>query len=1094
MLEATLFAHRLDIHLLHKPLIDQSTHIPLLDLFGFLGQDWLISMRTAKNYFKPSLWGSPGKNWPDHAVERAADHVAGSVIRLSLVWLVLLVGSLAPVQGIIAAEPQERFLERLREEGLFDLALIYLEDLSKKPTLSAEFKSVIDLERALLYFQAANQLPLKSTERGQKLNETEAALKRFLESQPKHPRRSEARLKLGGLYQLRAQEALAIAGAVEGSRDIPEAIDFFNQAHELFENTITELAQVEAQVRGDRIDASDPAQVAFRDRVRRELREAQLLSAKSVEDRGRSRGQDNPQRKQDLEASRQMYSDLISKEQSMIGIRNYAIFYRSGVFQALEQTDDAIDGYLRIIDLEGVEVLRPLQTESMTQLIRVLGQQGKYELAAERAERWLGRLNNEEKASSEGVALQMELARTRIAWARELRNTDPENRQSSRMERSTRTELRSLLRIPGPHGDQVKQLLAELGLEREETEQNADLPKVADLGQALDEAQIRIDDADAIAVNLAIVEDRLDNSQTEPSERESLSEQRDQLGESADRKRQQALQLLRDGLQLVDRQSDDRSQLFRARLKSAYLLLKLEQYSDAIAVGEFLCRTTPGTPEGLNAASIVLFGYSELLQAEGADQRLILEQLAPFAEHLVANWPQSTEAAKASSALTQMAVMSKDWERAERYLEGLPESQSASAQRYFELGAALYDQYLRTLSDESAREEDLVELRQRSSRWLQQAADGMGQDQSELALNVAVALASLKLAENQPQAAAEILIRGQNAPLKWLESKKEQLPQLLVMDAYRTAIRVLAAQVASEGADGGSIADEMQVLVVRLQETAQKSEDTANRLPGILASIARDMKEKLSQIGQPQRRAQFAEVVLLVLAEAAKSDSFATQYWAASAMISIAEELEAQAEGRTSAEKSYGQAADLLMEMIQRAAREPQWVQPETISLQLKVLLAKASEGAGDTRTAILTYGEILDENENLLDIQIRVARVLQKLGAENPTRYDSAILGGRPNPNTGNNVFWGWGKIGQVTSRRMQDFADQFFESRFQLAVCRYQKAVGLQDKEARSAELTRAERVLMETISLYPSLGGAEDLKRYNALAKRIQKELGN
>ena len=90
-----------------------------------------------------------------------------------------------------AAEPHQRFVERLLDERFFDLALLYLQDVEQRPDLDAEFRQVVDLERALLYFQSAASLPPKSPQRAQRLEQAEQSLKSFIQSHPQHPRRSE---------------------------------------------------------------------------------------------------------------------------------------------------------------------------------------------------------------------------------------------------------------------------------------------------------------------------------------------------------------------------------------------------------------------------------------------------------------------------------------------------------------------------------------------------------------------------------------------------------------------------------------------------------------------------------------------------------------------------------------------------------------------------------------------------------------------------------------------------------------------------------------------------------------------------------------
>lgn len=984
-----------------------------------------------------------------------------------------------------AAEPFEKFLARMREEKQFELALLYLEDIEKRPDVDKEFKQVIDLERALLYSQSASFLPRSSAQRVEQLNQTETALNRFVESQLEHPRRSEARLKLGGLLQLRAEEALTKTG-VDGQQDIAEAVQFYDQAHQLYESIIAELVDKEASLRGGRTDTTDPKQVANRDRVISELREAQLLSARSVENRGRSRANSNPDRVADLQQAKKMFTELYNKEKSLIAIRSFALFYRSGIYQSLGQPDDAIDGYQRIVDLENIDVLRPLQTEAVTELSKVLAAEGKYELAIERATRWLDGLQNVEKASSEGMSLGLELAKIRIDYLEKLRADDPNDRNIVRMSREVRDFLRAMLRTPGPYQDRIKALMGKLGVDGPDSDtQNAKLPVVKNLTEALSECQARIDDADSLGSNLDTLNERLKSGQLLPDEVPAVEQQRDEVQQRVDGLYQQALTLIRNGLDLFNRDSDDRTELNKARRHLAYLLLQLKQPQEAIVIGEFLSRTAPATPQGLNAARIVLNGYSELIQDGKNDQLRLLKELAPFAEFLVVNWPQSSEAASVSSALTQMAVLSKDWESAERYLQIVPDSDPAIASHYFQLGAALFDQYQGLQKQVSPDPHELDALRERAIKWLRLSAQKVDPQNWNLQLGVNNALALLLLSKDQVDEADQALISGDTAPLHWLSSKVDQVSQDSALDACRTAIRIVAAKVALRGMNASEAAQSMQSFVNLLQSIAARTVDGQKKLQSIFASIARDMKEKLSLIKEPEKRTQVAEVVLLVLSEAAKSDSFSTQYWAASSILSIADQLSSKA--------AFQAAIDLLSKMNQTATQQPQWAQPDGAQLQLRIMLARAAEGTEDFRTALLTYGQILDDNENLLDAQISVARLLQKMGSENPTRLNNAILGGRPRPKTGKNVFWGWGKISQVTARKMENYSQQFFESRYQLANCRWMLASSLTDASAKNAELARAERALNETYSLYPALGGPDDVQRFEALLKKIQQELG-
>ncbi len=999
----------------------------------------------------------------------------------------------------LAAEPYETFLGKLRDEKFFDLALVYLEDIAQRRNLDPEFSQAIELEKALLQVQAADFIPSKSPLRAEKLNLAEQLLKRFVESQPNHPRCGEAKIKLGGLLQLRAQEALTSAGVwfstdaatlAQQHAEVPDAIRYFDEAHKLFEGTIAELSKIEESLKGDRVDPNDEKQVLYRERVRQDLREAQLHSAKAVAERGLSRATTSGEQKADLELARQMFSDLYTKEQVLLGIRFYALFYRGQILYRLGQPEDAIDGYLRIIDQQGIDALRPLQTDTVTELIRVLASEGKFEAAVDKAETWIQGLRGDEQSMAEVSDLKLEYAKLRVAWIESLKAADPSDNSIAKLQRATRDDLRSLLRQGGPNSEQVSQLLGQLGFEKPDSNASTDLPKVQDLNLAIQEAQSRIDNTEAIAVNIGVFNGQLARDDLAETEKGTIQTQLDELQAEVKQNLEQALVIVREGLR-VAKSSDDRAQLFQARFQLAFVLLKLGQNREAIVVSEFISRTAPGTPQGLNAARVVLGAYSQLMRENNADSVGLMTEVAPFAEYLIASWPQSAEAASASNALVQLAVQSKDWDLAEKYLQRLPESDPNSAKLYWQFGGALYDQFVNSQADSAVTQEQRNSLRVRADRWLQLAAKNIVSDDLQAALNVASSLAALKLAEGDISQASSILLSGDGAPLRRLESDRAAVSQDTALAAYRTALQIVSAQVADGEINAQVASAEIQRYVTELQKVASANEEGQKKLPAIFASIARDLKDKLGTLDQPKKRSEFSNVVTLVMKEAAKSEMFGTQYWAASSLLSIAEEIATQ--DKAAADPIFESAASLLKQMSQTAKQRPDWVQPESADLQLKLLLAQACEGAGDFRTALQTYGDILDQNENLLDIQMRVAKALQEWATGQPARFEAAIKGARPNAKTGNNIFWGWGKIGQVTSRKMEDFSPQFFEARYQLAWCQLQLAGSKADQAAKTSELSRAERTLTETLALYPNLGSADDRHRYDGLMKTIRKELG-
>ncbi len=1000
--------------------------------------------------------------------------------------LILCVG-LWPVCGQ-AEEQYQRFLQKLRDEQLFDLALVYLDELTQQTGVSESFKEDIELERGTLLYQSAALLAANSPARVEKLDAAEAALRLFLAEKKDHPRRSDARTRLGELLLTRAEESKSTFSGEAGA-EIPEAIKFYEEAHLLFEAAVQELAEQLKQLEGNRVDPNDSAKVAYRQKLRQEIRHAQLLSAKAVEERGRSRAEQSPQRRQDLEQAVAQFSDLYSKEQRLVGIRNYALFYRSGIHASLDKQDDAVDGYQRIVDLEGVDELRPLQANALTELLKLLAAQGKHPLAVDRAGKWLAGLRPDERRSAETIALQLELARVSLAWAKLLREKDAGDRTADRLVRDARSDLRSLLRTAGPHLDATRELLAELGVEP--TPQNSsEVPQVKDFSEALAEAQKRLDQADTDSINVAVLEGKLAEPDLDPQEKAAVTQQLQSLRELVATTREQSLQLLRQGLRLFDK-DDERSQLFEARFRIAFLLLRLDRPWDAMVVGDFLARTNPGSEQGLRAAAVTLASFSALLDQAGGDKSSITDQLEPFAEYLVASWPQSTEAAAAAAALAQLAIINKDWDRAETYLQMVPASTGNLSKRR-DLGVSLYIEYLREKRDAGQENEATKSLRERATKWLAASlAELKPEDIDAATVDAINAQARLLMASERTQEAAELLTTGPLALVQVLENKPDIVAPKAAMDTYRTAIQLSAAQLVDGSIENDAAVSQMQALVARLQQLAKTAEDGENVLSGIFLALARDLTDKLAETPDAARKNRLSDAVLLVIGEAAKSDSFNTQYWAGNTKIEIAKELAKDPPNRQVADKAFAEGAAILENILAKEQSQPGWIQPEAAKTQIQISLARAQAGMKNYQAAVLRLGEVLDENNALLDVQIEAAEVLQAWGADQPAWYRAAIMGGRRK--AGKNVIWGWGKIAQMTTNQ-PNFTDQFYNARYQLAKSRFRYALSLADAKQKSDEVKRAEKDILSTASLYPALGGEAKKKEYDALFARFKRNLGN
>lgn len=997
---------------------------------------------------------------------------------LGLIW--------ASGASVRAEEPYQRFLQKLRDERLFDLALVYLEGLESQPGVGPEFKLEAELEKGLLLFQSAALMPPSNAERADRLDRAEAALREFLDTRKNHPRRGEARLKLGELLLNRADEArqrsAKSAGADGEPVESPEAIGFYTDAHELFEATIQELAGILDRIKGARVDSNDQEQIAIRQQVRLDLRQAQLLSAKAVEERGRSYGAANPKRKADLEKSLAMFSELYTKERSMAALRNYALFYRSGIQKTLGMPGDAIDGLQRIADVEGADELRPLQSSAIAQLTELLAAEDKFPVAVDRADKWIGQLRPDEQATVEAVELKLALARVKLAWSDKLKAQDASDRVASRLVRDTRNELRSLLRIGGGHLDETREMLAKLGVGGQEAD-TGELPEVNNFAEAFSAASERIDGADTASLGLATLREQ--GKQAEAQE----------VQQAIEMQYEQARTLLGQALKLYSSE-DDRQLLFDTRFRLAFVLMKLERPLEAMAVAEFLSAANPGTDKGLRAAAITLGAFSDLLRTAGeAEKAELTGHLQPFAEYLVATWPQSSEAAAAASALVQLAIVGGRWDDAERLLSLVPAGTEAANRLYRQVGLSYYAEYERARRQAGEDTEETDALKAKAERTIKAGIEGLtAASLDAAAVDTLNAYVRLLLANERVDEAADLLLKQDASPIKFVSKQTDAVPTATAMASYGAAIQVATSQLAVGKIDSQQATAKVGEYVAKLEQLAAANPDGARSLAGIFVRLASNLKSQLAEVTEEAKRTRLSEALVLVAAEAAKkSDSFSTQYWSAETIVSIADEMRADRGSKPFASRAYADAAATLESILERGSKQPGWIEPEGLEIKIRMLLAQANRGLGNHKSALDQLSAILEGNANLLDVQIEAARTYQAWGdASNSGFHKPAFLGGRPIKGTRDNLIWGWGKIARIVEGK-DDYAEQFYEARYQLALSRFKYALGLTDADLKSAEIGRAERSITSTASLYPDLGGPAMKKKYNELLRTIQRTAG-
>jgi len=157
--------------------------------------------------------------------------------------------------------------------------------------------------------------------------------------------------------------------------------------------------------------------------------------------------------------------------------------------------------------------------------------------------------------------------------------------------------------------------------------------------------------------------------------------------------------------------------------------------------------------------------------------------------------------------------------------------------------------------------------------------------------------------------------------------------------------------------------------------------------------------------------------------------------------------------------------------------------------------LAITYRDVGKFADAAKKFREILVDNPGLISVQIEAAYNYQAWAgySDKTTKYYNSAVMGYTDKGTGKQVVWGWKPMADKIAGD-QRFTAQFYEARYNLALCRFKYALSLDAKDANRKKLVDMSKLDIElTARLFPDLGGDQWRPKFDVLLKNIQREAG-
>ena len=976
-----------------------------------------------------------------------------------------------------AEEPTKRFLERLKQERMFETGLKYLEYAEKRNRLPASFKEDLAIERILLQQESLPEIksPKLAEER---MTSIESGLKSFIASSSDHPRKSEAQTRLGDVLRSRAEAAMEESKSETNQTRAAElkvkARQWFLDANKLYVSINEELKPVLESLAGNRAQTEEDIQ--RREKYRADYRQAEILQAKTLEFVSQTYDVDSQEWRSWLENSEKKLSEIIDKTSGAkeAGRRMLSLLYRAQVQTKLKKWKEARESFTRVADVNEGGIFRTWKIESIAGLIRLdlLESPPKFEPAIQRGVDALKTASNQEKSEPHWIDLQLALAEARIAWGNSL-----DEKKDDGLIRSNRRDVREILqylfKIRGPHQEFVKNQLTAIGLDsvaKKETEEK--LPEPKNFEEAIAQARTRLDRAESSEKTLTLAKDE---------------DSRKQIAEAISNDRIQAISIYQKALRLF-RDSDSREDLLESKYLTAYLYLRTEQYWQALALSQAIVRTDRGTEKSQKSGGFALIAFTKLIASRPEEEKsALLPALESLAKNLIDSAPGSEESKNALETLVKLAIIDKQYAKAVEFVKlGGNHGSGASI-----LGQLFWRDYQLALiehkKNKTAETEDDRRLKSQAEELLKATWDELDPSKSDPALVPGVnALANLYLMTDR-LTDAKLVIEDPKKGALALVNANEGLDKKDKLDAYKFQLQLM---VQSAGSKGGDQLEATKVAaVVDRMKSLSAGQDIL--LTNALRSLASSISTKIEATKDQGEQAKLGNALgVLVQQLVSVTSDIGILESAGSSVLASAMNL-AKIPGLADqsknlmivAEQAYSKIASATDEELKAANRNP---------LEVRIRLAMSKTGAGKYEESHKLYVDMLSKSPKNLTIQIEAARNLQSwAGAKNVELLKKAWAGAEPSANK-ENLIWGWNKIAQITGGRINDFKESYFDARYNLALCIRQEGLASQNPESRQKLLNKSTEVIRGTRLLQPDLGTPEFKQKFELLETENKQDL--
>ncbi len=992
-----------------------------------------------------------------------------------------------------AEEPCEQFLEALREAGLYDTALDYLDEMQTSSLADEEFRQKIPLSKVAVLLDAVVQIrdPQKITEQ---LDRTEKILNEFIATNPPSIQLAEAQDQQARLALARARRMLDRAQSDRLTVDEKTSLqtgarEYLSKAGDAYESIRTRLRD---EIESFQIDPEDRRSAQKLKSLENQYVKVRFQSPRIKEQVADSYGPEHPDYQRLLQEAAAENIELYGKYRTRTAGIDGAI-NAGRCYLKLGEPEKALGYLVEVFSLPRGSAQALKKRTAALVALDCWAQMDPYpvEEVFVYLQTVVYSLPPDFRRTPHGIRLQMAFAKACKAKAEKIRSDGPQSaddrRQLGLLDKEATNLMRSVVRIPGSHRQEALATLAAWGNSVRndpdaETGPPATLTEARGRGKDIQlEVAEMTENLDQLRARLATAAD---------ADKPAIEAEVSELEEQIEARSRAALEFLDLAFSMIDEKTavDDITNL---RYLQATSYFQMERFFETTIIAEFLMSRYPNNSGTRQAAGLACKSYWQMSRMDdGPDQDFEISQLKQHCEFVLDKWPGTPQSETAGLLMTLVSLSDNDPLAADRYLQRIPESSPTRSKVVLEVGNRFWQLYVREDKKSTDRMSDnqLQALRARARELLEHGVALLKRDQ----LNTYEARAALSLTElyidaGENDAAINRLEEAAIAPLDLVKQKHAVTQQGdFRNDTYKTAIRAYLAKL-RDGQDTMKWVEKSQGVISALENEIGHSPQGKKQLAGIYLALSRELSDQFQSLSSGEQKQAFADG-LEVFLNSLKSSSSDQQLLllTATMMADIGTRLKESGLDQKAA-RFFGNAVEVFDELL------GQQIDDARVKLAVQRGRAVSLRGKGLFEQAIEQFGELLSEpqNQRYVDIQVDAAQTYQQWGITKNISDPLAksITGGEKRQAVSGrpvNVIWGWTRLAKAARRA--DKPELFAQAVYNLALSKFEYGKLRDDPKMQQAALAELNKFKTNVADM----GGPVWQPKIEALISRIQTQL--